>query len=245
MHKPVETRDSLLIVSVRQYLADKIKPVFSMLNKIEGVSDRDDLPKQGRDNKDQTKKMTSEPIGENEQKPNSNPKDQKDNKASGSKGKEKVIDDDEEEEEGLSKGEKLIRKKCNMELDNLLNLRQELEAKEAEAEIAKVTLATQKSLFPPWTLERIQKEAGDDPTTHWLEPSVSFELDNIVDSQLDFLITPRAFLFICSEKIEKAPLSDYDVNHTLFSFYLKYGKPQFQTWSLHKIVVVKVYALIM
>ncbi|CAI9262087.1 unnamed protein product [Lactuca saligna] len=83
------------------------------------------------------------------------------------------------------------------------------------------------------------REAVDEPNIHWLEHSVSFDLS---DSQLDFPITPRAFLFRCFEKIEKAPLSDYDVNHMLFSFYLKYAKPQFKTWSSQKIGVVKVYA---
>lgn len=88
----------------------------------------------------------------------------------------------------------------------------------------------------------MQNEAIDDPSVHWLEPLVSFEMGNTVYSQFDFSVTLRAFLFRCFEKIEKAPLSDYDVNHMLFSFYLKYGKPQFQTWSLLNMVVVKVYA---
>ena len=43
----VETRDSLVIVSVCQHLADKLKPVFSMLNRIKGVSKSGSLPKQG------------------------------------------------------------------------------------------------------------------------------------------------------------------------------------------------------
>ncbi|CAI9299672.1 unnamed protein product [Lactuca saligna] len=136
----------------------------------------------------------------------------------------------------LSEGEKLIGKKRDVELENLLRVRKELEAK--------VTLATQKSHFTPWTLERIQKEATDEPSTNWLEPSVFYELDNIAESQPDFPITPRAFLFKCFEKISKAHLSDSDVNQTLLSFYLKYGKPQFQTWCLQKIIAVRVYASI-
>lgn len=118
--------------------------------------------------------------------------------------------DDEEEEEELSEGEKLIRKKHDIELDDLLRVHKELEDREMEAKIAKVTLETQKSHFPPWTMERIQKEAIDDLTTHWLEPSISFKLDNTADSQLDFPITPRAFLYRCFEMIEKAPLSNYN-----------------------------------
>lgn len=43
----IETCDSLLTVSVRQHLADKLKLFFAMLNIIEGVSEHDALPKQG------------------------------------------------------------------------------------------------------------------------------------------------------------------------------------------------------
>ncbi|CAI9276088.1 unnamed protein product [Lactuca saligna] len=86
--------------------------------------------------------------------------DQKGNEASASnKGKEKLIDD-EEEEEGLSKSEKLMRKKRDKELDDLLNLRKKLEAQEAEEKIEQIMLETQKSLFPPWSICRIQKEAN-------------------------------------------------------------------------------------
>lgn len=41
----VESRDSLLTVSVRQHLADQLKPVFLMLNRIEGVLKRAAIPK--------------------------------------------------------------------------------------------------------------------------------------------------------------------------------------------------------
>lgn len=79
-------------------------------------------------------------------------------------------------------------------LDDLQALNQELEAKEAEEEVAKVTLATRHTLFPLWTLERIKKEAIDESSTYWLEPSVSFELDNTVEFKLGIPLTLRAFL---------------------------------------------------
>ncbi|CAI9277152.1 unnamed protein product [Lactuca saligna] len=104
-------------------------------------------------------------------------------------------------------------------------LKPELEAKEAKARVAKVTLATQMSLFPPWTPKRIEKEEIDDPSIKWLEPSVSFELNNTFDSQLDFPLTPKAFSFRDFEHIEKALLLEYDVNNNFFSFYLKHGQP--------------------
>ncbi|CAI9270582.1 unnamed protein product [Lactuca saligna] len=43
----IETHDSLLTVSVRQHLADKLKPIFYMLNRLEGVLESDSLLKQG------------------------------------------------------------------------------------------------------------------------------------------------------------------------------------------------------
>lgn len=99
-----------------------------------------------------------------------------------------------------------------------MNLWKELEAKEQETRISMITHETQMSLFPPWSLERIQKEAIDDLSVHWMERLVSFELNNIADSHLDFPLTPKSFLFRCFNHIEKAPLSDYDVNKMLFLF---------------------------
>ena len=83
------------MVSLRQHLAQKLKPVFTMLNKIEGVSESDALLKQGGEVKakgqpkktEKPKKITSDPTGENKQKTKSNPKDQKDNEAFVSRGK--------------------------------------------------------------------------------------------------------------------------------------------------------------
>lgn len=169
----IESRDSLVTVSVRRHLANKLKPVFSMLNMIAGVSEHDALPKLGGDKETVTKNI-GEPTDENEQKPKqqtlkSNPNDQKDNEAYGSKGKEKVTFDDEEEEQELSEGEKLIRNKHDKDLDDILCIRKKLEDQEMEANVTKVALETQKSLFPPWSLEIIQKEAVDDLSTHWLE----------------------------------------------------------------------------
>ncbi|CAI9285174.1 unnamed protein product [Lactuca saligna] len=43
----IETHDSLLTVSVRKHLVEKLKPIFSMLNCMVGVSESDALQKQG------------------------------------------------------------------------------------------------------------------------------------------------------------------------------------------------------
>ncbi|CAI9268693.1 unnamed protein product [Lactuca saligna] len=62
----------------------------------------------------------------------------------------------------------------------------------------------------------------------------------VAEKKLDFLITLKAFLFCSFDKIEKAPITDYNVNHSLFSFYLNHEKPLYQTWSSMKITTVEV-----
>lgn len=135
------------------------------------------------------------------------------------KGKNKLIDENEEEEEDLNP---------DKELDYLLKICKELEALEAAAKIAKVTLETQKSLFHPWSIKRIQKEAIDNPIVYWLEPAVSLVLHNEAYSQFDFPITPRDFMFWCFDQIEKSLISDNEVNLKIFNLYLKNAKPQYQ-----------------
>ena len=76
-------------------------------------------------------------------------------------------------------------------------------------------------------MERILNEAIDNPNVYWLVPVVTFELENTSKSQLDFTITPKAFLFHCFDKVEKALDSDNDANLMLISFYLKQRKPQY------------------
>lgn len=88
-------------------------------------------------------------------------------------------------------------------------------------------------------LERIQKEAIDDPNLYWLEPTTSFDTNNEVD-WLDLPMTPRAFLFRFFEKIKKSLISKKAVNQKLFSFYLKSAKPQYESWSLKIIMGLKV-----
>ncbi|CAI9278050.1 unnamed protein product [Lactuca saligna] len=232
-----ETHDSIFIISVRQHLSDKLQPVFSMLNEIECVSGSGALTKQGGKGKGETQAKQTAGEQEQEQKPKAN--DQNGNEASASnKGKEKLVDKEEEE---FSETENLIRKKRDKELNNLLKICKELEAQEAEAKIAKVMLENLKSLFPSWSIKRIQKEAINNPSVYWLL-TISFELNNEVDSQFDFPITPRAFRFWCFEKIEKALIPNNEVSLKLFNFYLKYAKPQYQSWSLKRIMGLKVYS---
>ncbi|CAI9263689.1 unnamed protein product [Lactuca saligna] len=104
------------------------------------------------------------------------------------------------------------------QLDNL-----KLEAEEAEVRNSAFILKNQMSLFPVWTIQQIQKEAIDLPELYWLGPKTSFDNFNDIEYQLDFPLTPRAFLFRCIQKIEKTQISNNMINRKLFNFYLKYG----------------------
>ncbi|CAH1428714.1 unnamed protein product [Lactuca virosa] len=105
---------------------------------------------------------------------------------------------------------------------------------------AQATLQSKKLLFPKWTLKRIQHDAVDLPSQYWLEPVVSFDLQNTQDSQLDLPITPQDFKFRSFVKIANAPSTNCGADHMLFSFYLKHMKPQYETWCARKITAVKV-----
>ncbi|CAI9303116.1 unnamed protein product [Lactuca saligna] len=51
-------------------------------------------------------------------------------------------------------------------------------------------------------MEHIQKVVIDNRSIYWLDPLISFDLNNDVESQFDFPITSIAFVFCCFEKIE-------------------------------------------
>ncbi|CAI9291295.1 unnamed protein product [Lactuca saligna] len=92
----VETRYSLLTVSVRKHLAKKLKLVFLMLNCLEGVLESESLLKQGGE----VKRTTT--SGSNKHETTNSPPKSKDsnvNVASGSKGKGKLIGEDDQEEQ--------------------------------------------------------------------------------------------------------------------------------------------------
>lgn len=125
-------------------------------------------------------------------------------------------------------------------MDKINALKAELDAEDVELKNAEEILASEKALFPKWMLDLMQEEAIDDPNLFWLEPKTFFDTNNDVECQLDFLITPRVFLFQCFENIEKVPLSNVATNKKLSSFYLKYSKPQYESWNLKRIVGLKV-----
>ncbi|CAI9296084.1 unnamed protein product [Lactuca saligna] len=144
----------------------------------------------------------------------------------------------------MYESERMAKEQRDKELDELIALRKKFEAEEAKVKNVKLVLETHKSLFLAWSHEHIQKEAIDDPNLYWLEPTISFDLNNDVECQLDIHISTRAFLFHCFKKIEKFMISDSTVNRKLFLLYLKYAKPHYETWSLNRIMELKVGLLI-
>ncbi|KAL7598236.1 hypothetical protein Lser_V15G23055 [Lactuca serriola] len=86
----------------------------------------------------------------------------------------------------------------------------EAEATERKMKEAHDLLESRKTLFPLWTLEKVLKEAIETPSILWLEPVISLDRINSVDSQ------------------------------ELVEFYLMSAQAQYQTWSAQKIINVRV-----
>ncbi|CAI9284529.1 unnamed protein product [Lactuca saligna] len=68
------------------------------------------------------------------------------------------------------------------DLDENLRIAREADAREKELCDAQVTLETEKSIFPTLTIEHIMNEAVENPSIYWLDPVVSFDLENTLDS---------------------------------------------------------------
>ncbi|CAI9300142.1 unnamed protein product [Lactuca saligna] len=99
------------------------------------------------------------------------------------------MDDEYKENFKMAESERIAMKKCDKELDDLQALRKKLDVEEDDVKNAKLMLKNQKSLFPPWIMQHIQKEAIDEPVIYWLEPSNSSEFNLISPSH------PRLFSF--------------------------------------------------
>nr|KAJ0199186.1 hypothetical protein LSAT_V11C600300210 [Lactuca sativa] len=41
----IETRDSMITITVKKHLSEKLRSVFAMLNRLEGVSESNSIPK--------------------------------------------------------------------------------------------------------------------------------------------------------------------------------------------------------
>ena len=125
-------------------------------------------------------------------------------------------------------------------MDEHQQIIREAEEKERAEKEAQTTLQSKKLLFPKWTMKRIQNDVVDLPNQYWLDPIGSFDLQNTQDSQLDLPITPKDFRFHAFVKVANVALIDSRDDQMLFSFYLKNMKSQYKTWSLSKIIGVKV-----
>ena len=146
----IETRNSLLTFSILQHLADKLQPIFSMLDIIQGVLESS-IPKQGGEVQKEAKKVPTKdvkkPVGgddDQEQKPKLN--EPKVNVTLSLRGKENLIDDSDVEEE--DENEKLRRKIRHAEIDENHRIVGEDEEKERLASEAQLALEAQKLLFP-------------------------------------------------------------------------------------------------
>nr|KAJ0190125.1 hypothetical protein LSAT_V11C800390930 [Lactuca sativa] len=95
----LDAHDSILTISIRRHLAEKLRTALDILSRIEGVSETAVLPKQGGEKKSQEgKPEKTQPPPPPEPKSTTGPKD---NVASASKGqkKKKIIDEDDEDED--------------------------------------------------------------------------------------------------------------------------------------------------
>ncbi|CAI9302445.1 unnamed protein product [Lactuca saligna] len=217
----------MITITVRKHLAKKLRPVFAMLHRLEGVPKPSNIPKQGGD---QRKKTSANPTTsvhlsiKSESEP---------------KGRDKLFFEEpivnKNNEEELKR-----RKACESELDEKQRIVREAEAKEKAERGARSTLESRKLLFPVWTIKRIQSQAIDSPNQYWLEPVVSFEIQNTQDSQLDLPFTSKAFKFHSFIKVANVPISDSGADQLFLQLYLQHMRPQYKTWSANKIMAVKV-----
>lgn len=107
----------------------------------------------------------------------------------------------------------------------------EEEERERKQKEANDTLESRKTLFPLWTLDTLIKEAIKSPSSFWMEPVISFDLENSKHSQFDMLITRRAFIFHCFEQIASVPSLEPKVDTDFIDYYLAILQPQYLTWS--------------
>ncbi|KAL7582299.1 hypothetical protein Lser_V15G44719 [Lactuca serriola] len=231
----LEAHDPILNHSVRRTLAEKLAPALDLLSKMEGLPSFVSSPKQGGEVKSGSKSPPSSKAAHTTEPP---PTGQ--TSGSGVKDKGKKIAEEEDEDDQETIVDLLKRKNSrNVDNDNICVAREAEEAERKKKE-AHDLLESRKTLFPAWTRERMIKEAIDTPSILWLEPVISFDCYNSVDSQFDMPLTRKAFIFHAFSNIFEVPHPNPEVDRELIDFYLKAAQPQYQTWSAQKIVNVRV-----
>ncbi|KAL7582410.1 hypothetical protein Lser_V15G45692 [Lactuca serriola] len=236
----LEAHDPILNHSVRRTLAEKLSPAMALLSKIEGLPSFVSIPKQGGDEKKGSKPPPSSKATHTTEPPPTG-------HASGSgvkdKGKNIAEGGDEDKDEDEDKetiADMLKRKNSRNTDDDVSRVAREAEEAERKQKEANDLLESRKLLFPAWTRDRLIKEAIETPSILWLEPVISFDCINSVDSQFDMPLTRKAFIFHVFSNIFEVPHPNDELDRELIDFYLEAARPQFLTWSAQKIVNVRV-----
>ncbi|KAL7609651.1 hypothetical protein Lser_V15G12998 [Lactuca serriola] len=228
----LEAHDPILNYTMRRDLAEKLAPALALLSKIEGLLDFVSIPKQGGEKESISQPPQSSMATQTTEPPSVG-------QASGSgvkdKGKNVVEEEDKETIADLLKR----RSRCNV-ADDSDRVAREAEEAERKQKEAHDLLEIRKTLFPDWTLERMIKEAIDTPSILWLEPVISLDCSNNVDSQFDMSLTRKAFIFHAFSNVAEFPHPHPQVDRDLIDFYLKAAQPPYQTWSAQKIINVRV-----
>ncbi|CAH1440253.1 unnamed protein product [Lactuca virosa] len=142
----IETRDSMITITMRKHLAEKIRPVFAMLHMLEGVSDQTFNQKQGGEgvsggSRKEEPKAPVKPVVKQEP-----------------KGKEKLFNEkpliyNSEDEEELDENELKKRKAREVELDEHQRIIREAKEKERAEKEAQATLQSKKAFVSQVDLE--------------------------------------------------------------------------------------------
>ncbi|CAI9261830.1 unnamed protein product [Lactuca saligna] len=154
----LETRDSMLTITVRKHLLEKVWPIFAILDRLEGVLESDFILKQGGEG---ASKQFDPKIPRKEPKVAAKhvspiqPIVKKESKSKEKLFSEEPIIDNEEEEEDLDEEELKRQKAHEAELDEYQRIIREAEEKERVEKVSQGTLQTNKLLFPEWTMKRI------------------------------------------------------------------------------------------
>ncbi|KAL7590355.1 hypothetical protein Lser_V15G35622 [Lactuca serriola] len=238
----LEAHDPILNHSVRRTLAEKLSPAMDLLSKIEGLPSFVSIPKQGGDEKKGSKPPPSSKATHTTEPPPTGHAS-----GSGVKNKGKNIaeggDEDEDEDEDEDKetiADLLKRKNSRNAEGDASRVAREAEEAERKQKEAHDLLESRKLLFPAWTRDRLIKEAIETPSILWLEPVISFDCNNTIDSQFDMPLTRKAFIFHAFSNIFEVPHPNDELDRELIDFYLEAARPQYLTWSAQKIVNVRV-----
>ncbi|KAL7597529.1 hypothetical protein Lser_V15G21757 [Lactuca serriola] len=231
----LEAHDPILNYSVRCDLAEKLAPALSLLSKIEGLLEFVSIPKQGGEKETMSQPPPSSTATHTTEPP---PVGQAFGSDVKDKGKKIAEESDEDDKETIA--DLLKRQGRDKEADISARVAKEAEEAERKQKEAHDLLESRKTLFPSWTLERLIKEAIETPSILWLEPVISLDHSNTVDSQFDMPLTRKAFIFHAFSSIAEFPHPHPKVDRDLIEFYLRAAQPQYQTWSAQKIVNVRV-----